>query len=126
MFKPGLMETVDLIERPVAARYQGFGQINASTAVCAPQRLLCLDASWATCTSSCEQTRAVLLRRWRPEWTEVQLLVYEDTRALFSVLWSDLGSPFRHIMDFVPVPQLAQRTRMPECLSLARTPHVGA
>ena len=36
MFKPGLMETVDLAERPVAGRYQGFGQINASTAVYAP------------------------------------------------------------------------------------------
>ena len=69
----------------------------------------------------CKRASALLVCRWAPEWTEVQLLVFGGTRALFSVLWSDLGSPFRHMMDFVPVPQLAQRTPLPQSLPLMRT-----
>lgn len=40
--------------------------------------------------------------RWSPEWLEVQLLVYEGQLPLFSILWSDLGYPSRHMMDFTP------------------------
>ncbi len=41
--------------------------------------------------------------RWLPEWVQLQLLVYEDTRPLLTLLWTDQGSHFRHLMDFVPM-----------------------
>lgn len=72
MHAAGQMVLVDLEERLVAARYFGRGQINA-------------DPS-----------------RWSPEWEEVQLLVYDGDLPVFSILWSDLGSPYRLMMDFTP------------------------
>ncbi|CAL8465171.1 g4706 [Coccomyxa elongata] len=72
MHAGGQRVLLDLDDRPVAARYFGRGQINA-------------DPS-----------------RWSPEWEEVQLLVYDGDQPVFSILWSDLGSPYRHMMDFTP------------------------
>jgi hypothetical protein len=34
---------------------------------------------------------------------ELQLLVYEDDRPLLTLLWTDHGEPFRHLMDFTPL-----------------------
>ena len=41
---------------------------------------------------------------FQPEWTPAQLILYEGPKALFSVLFDDIGDRYRHIMDFEPVP----------------------
>ncbi len=38
----------------------------------------------------------------------MQLLTYEGTRPLFSILWSYPRSGFRELMDFAPLPVESQ------------------
>ena len=41
---------------------------------------------------------------FRPEWVSAQLLLYEDPKPMFSVLYNDPDDRYRHMMDFQPVP----------------------
>jgi hypothetical protein len=42
---------------------------------------------------------------WDPEWVDLTLVIYNDSSsngATFSIVWDDIGEPYRHLMDFLP------------------------
>jgi hypothetical protein len=43
---------------------------------------------------------------WDPEWVDLTLVIYNDPTtsngATFSIVWDDIGEPYRHLMDFLP------------------------
>lgn len=70
----GLPMLVDMRERQVLARFQCHGCISKTPG------------------------------DFQPEWVTAQLLMYEGSQPIFSVLFDDVEERFRHIMDFEPVP----------------------
>lgn len=69
----GLPTLVDMRERQVLARFLCHGCINHTPG------------------------------DFKPEWVSAQLLLYDNPKPMFSVLYDDLDERYRHIMDFEPV-----------------------
>jgi len=70
----GLPILADMRERQVQARFLCQGRINHDPA------------------------------NYKPLWVPAQLVLYDDAKPVFSVLFYDIEERFRHIMDFEPVP----------------------